>query len=135
MNNKKKNDTIDSSSEASTASQTTEATLTPRRAAKRVIAPLKQAQKSSLYVTSTEMILNDAKCIIAAELARYRDKAIKGISLDLKEARVVSNYLSELTKLQKEEREQARSEDLSNLSDDELLQLASQVLNTNKLIE
>ena len=114
----------------------TEPTLQPKRAAKRVIIPnATSPDRKTHSLASTDMLLNDAKLIIQAEIARYRDKAVRGISLDLKEARVVSNYLSELTKLQKEEREQARSEDLSNLSDEELLQLASQVLNTNKLIE
>lgn len=105
--------------------------LQPKRAARRIVIPSK-ATARSFSIQSTDTLLNDAKMIAAAELARYRDKVIKGIHLDLKESRVIQGYISELTKLQKEEREQARAEDLSNLSDDELLQLASQVLGTAK---
>lgn len=74
--------------------------------------------------------------IIAAELSKYRSKALKGVSLDLKEARVVQGYLDSLTRLQKEEREHARAQDLSSLTDEDLLQLASQVFGkSSKLIE
>ena len=103
--------------------------LSPRRPAKRVIVPLKdQSAISTHSILSTDLLLNDAKLIIASELARYRSKAVRGISLDLKEARVVQGYLAELTKLSREEREDARAQDLSNLSDEELLQMAKQVL-------
>lgn len=98
---------------------------------KKLIIP-KRNEKQITVVNDTENLLNDAKMIIAAELARYRGKAMKGVSLDLKEARVVQGYLDSLTKLQKEEREQARSQDLSNLNDDELMQLAQQVLGSSK---
>ena len=83
-------------------------------------------------INSTDDLLNDAKMIIAAELAKYRSKASKGVSLDLKEARVVQGYLDSLTKLQREEREQARASDLSALSNEELLQLASDVFGKTK---
>ena len=98
---------------------------------KRIIVPKRDEPKISV-VNDTENLLNDAKMIIAAELARYRGKAMKGVSLDLKEARVVQGYLDSLTKLQKEEREHARSQDLSNLSDEELVQLAQQLLGSQK---
>lgn len=98
---------------------------------KKLIIP-KRNESQVTVVNDTENLLNDAKMIIAAELARYRGKAMQGISLDLKEARVVQGYLDSLTKLQKEEREQARSQDLSNLNDEELMQLAQQVLGSSK---
>ena len=98
---------------------------------KRIIIP-KRDEPSITVVNDTENLLNDAKMIIAAELARYRGKAMKGVSLDLKEARVVQGYLDSLTKLQKEEREHSRSQDLSNLSDEELVQLAQQLLGSKK---
>jgi len=103
-----------------------------RKPARRIIIPKKNEPVSTLMVQSTDLLIDDAKLIIAAELARYRQKASRGISLDLKEARVVTGYIAELTKLQREEREQARSEDLSNLTDDELLQVAAQVLGKTK---
>jgi len=97
---------------------------------RRIILP--RAKESITVVNNTDALLNDAKMIIAAELAKYRSKALKGVSLDLKEARVVQGYLDSLTKLQKEEREHSRAQDLSNLSDEELMQLAAQVLGSTK---
>ena len=93
---------------------------------RRIILPKREESKISI-VNSTDSLLNDAKMIIAAELAKYRSKSVKGINLDLKEARVVQGYLDSLTKLQREEREQARASDLSNLSNEELMQLAGEV--------
>ncbi len=98
---------------------------------KRIVVPKRNESKISV-INDTENLLNDAKMIIAAELARYRGKAMKGVSLDLKEARVVQGYLDSLTKLQKEEREHARAQDLSNLNDEELMQIAQQVLGSTK---
>lgn len=109
--------------------------LKPKRAAKRTIVTVKdKLSAASTLSASTDLLLDDAKIIIAAELARYRQKVLKGISLDLKESRVIQGYLSELTKLQREEREEARAADLSNLTDEEMLQLAQQVL-TKKITE
>lgn len=99
---------------------------------RKLILPPSAKKPEVSVVNDTENLLNDAKMIIAAELARYRGKAMKGVSLDLKEARVVQGYLDSLTKLQKEEREHARSQDLSNLSDEELVQLAQQLLGSQK---
>lgn len=100
----------------------------PSTAQKRRIVLPKREESKVQVINDTDLLLNDAKVIIAAELAHYRSKASRGISLDLKEARVIQGYLDSLTKLQKEEREQARAEDLSNLSDEELMQLAAKVL-------
>lgn len=80
----------------------------------------------------TEHLIQDAKIILAQELAHYRQKVTKGVNLDLKEARVVTNYLDTLTKLQRAEIEAARAEDLSNLSTEELHQLAVEVLKDSK---
>lgn len=109
--------------------------LKPKRPAKRTIVTVKdKLGAANTLSNSTDLLLDDAKLIIAAELARYRDKALRGVSLDLKEARVVQGYLSELTKLQREEREEARAADLSNLTDEEMMQLATQILG-KKLID
>jgi hypothetical protein len=79
-------------------------------------------------IPAVDILVNDAKAIICSELARYRTKSERGVTLDLKEARVIQGYLETLIKLQREEREQARSDDLSNLTNEELLELASKVL-------
>jgi len=76
-------------------------------------------------------LLHDAKAIIGAELAHYRSKAVRGVTLDPKEARIVQGYLESLVKIQREEREISETQDLSTLSDVELLHLAKRVLAAN----
>lgn len=97
---------------------------------KRIIihpAKSKQTVESHDFIPATDLLLHDAKCIISGELSRYRAKVQKGLSLDLKEARVIQGYLDALVRLQKEERDASRAQDLSNLSDEELLALAQSV--------
>jgi len=53
------------------------------------------------------------------------------VTLDPKEARIVQGYLESLVKIQREEREIADAQDLSALSDVELMRLAKRVLNNN----
>jgi len=101
---------------------------------KRIILPPKKRQISldnSSIIPATELLLHDAKAIIGAELAHYRSKAVRGVTLDPKEARIVQGYLESLVKIQREEREVSETQDLSNLSDTELLHLAKRVLAAN----
>ena len=101
---------------------------------KRILLPPKKRSVElthSTIVPATELLLHDAKAIIGAELAHYRSKAVRGVTLDPKEARIVQGYLESLVKIQREEREIADTQDLSTLSDVELLHLAKRVLETN----
>jgi hypothetical protein len=101
---------------------------------KRIILPPKKRTvtlDNSSIIPATELLLHDAKAIIGAELAHYRSKAVRGVTLDPKEARIVQGYLESLVKIQREEREVAGTQDLSTLSDVELLHLAKRVLETN----
>ena len=101
---------------------------------KRIILPPKKRQvtlEHSSIIPATELLLHDAKAIIGAELAHYRSKAVRGVTLDPKEARIVQGFLESLVKIQKEEREIAETQDLSTLSDTELLHLAKRVLEAN----
>ena len=101
---------------------------------KRIILPPKKRSvtlESSSIIPATELLLHDAKAIIGAELAHYRSKAVRGVTLDPKEARIVQGYLESLVKIQKEEREIAETQDLSSLSDTELMHLAKRVLENN----
>ena len=101
---------------------------------RRVVLPPKKRTVSlehSSIIPATELLLHDAKAIIGAELAHYRSKAVRGVTLDPKEARIVQGYLESLVKIQREEREMASSQDLSTLSDVELLHLAKRVLEAN----
>ena len=101
---------------------------------RRIILPPKKRKVSletSSIIPATELLLHDAKAIIGAELAHYRSKAVRGVTLDPKEARIVQGYLESLVKIQREEREVSETQDLSNLSDTELLHLAKRVLAAN----
>ena len=101
---------------------------------KRIILPPKKRSvtlESSSIIPATELLLHDAKAIIGAELAHYRSKAVRGVTLDPKEARIVQGYLESLVKIQREEREIAETQDLSALSDTELMHLAKRVLESN----
>jgi len=101
---------------------------------KRILLPPKKRTISldnSSIIPATELLLHDAKAIIGAELAHYRSKAVRGVTLDPKEARIVQGYLESLVKIQREEREIADTQDLSTLSDVELLHLAKKVLEAN----
>jgi len=87
---------------------------------------------SVTVIPSIETLMNDALSIIGSELASYKRKTKSGITLELKEARSVQGYMDTLIKLSKENREQIRAEDLSNLSDEELKQLATKLLTESK---
>ena len=100
----------------------------------RIILPPKKRTvnlENSSIIPATELLLHDAKAIIGAELAHYRSKAVRGVTLDPREARIVQGYLESLVKIQREEREIADTQDLSTLSDMELLHLAKRVLEVN----
>jgi hypothetical protein len=97
---------------------------------RRIVLPKKYNQiedKDVVMVPKLESLMTDALSIIGAELAHYRSKSGRGVTLDLKEARVIQAYMDSLVKMSKEAREQARAEDLSDLSNEELLQLATEL--------
>jgi hypothetical protein len=101
---------------------------------RRIILPSKKKKvtlETSSIIPATELLLHDAKAIIGAELAHYRSKAVRGVTLDPKEARIVQGYLESLVKIQREEREISEAQDLSALSDSELMHLAKRVLSNN----
>ena len=107
-----------------------------RKEPKRIILPPKKRTvtlETSSIIPATELLLHDAKAIIGAELAHYRSKAVRGVTLDPKEARIVQGYLESLVKIQREGREIADTQDLSTLSDVELLRLAKRVLESNNI--
>lgn len=100
---------------------------TPGKRRIRLPSKYESEQVTPVVISSNEKLLDDAKAIISAELSRYLSKARRGATLDLKEARAVQGYMETLVKLQREEREAARAEDLTDLSDEELAQLAKQL--------
>jgi hypothetical protein len=74
-----------------------------------------------IKVPAVENMLDDALTVIALELAKYKRNVHVGRSLDLKEARVLQGYVKALVELSKENRERAKDEDGSELSDVELM--------------
>lgn len=89
-------------------------------------------QSSVTVVPKVETLLSDALVVIGTELARFRAKVQRGASLDLKEGRAVRDYVEAIVKLSKETRESARAEDLSTLTNEELLQLATSLLSNKQ---
>lgn len=73
-------------------------------------------------------LLHDSLRIIAKELDRYRTITENEKPLAAPEARVVQGYMDTLIKLSKEARERARDQDLSELTDEEVLKLASKYI-------
>ncbi len=98
---------------------------------RRIIVPSHKPQDNVTVVPQLDALMNDALSIIGAELAQYRSKTKRGVTLDLKEARAVQGYLDTMVKLSKEHREAARAADLADLTDEELLQLATQLAKSN----
>lgn len=95
-----------------------------------IVKPQIDASQVSV-VPKIESLLSDAIVIMGTELARYRAKVQRGSSLDLKESRCVREMVEAILKVNKEHREAARQQDLSNLTNEELLQLATEMLSAN----
>jgi hypothetical protein len=93
------------------------------------------SMKDTVLVPDVQSAMTNAVTIIANELARYCSKTTRGVTLDLKEARIVKEYIAALVSLSKEAREAAKQEDLSNLTNEEILELAQKVLLTSKTQE
>jgi len=79
-------------------------------------------------IASTEGLISDAIIVIASEIGKFRTKTANGRSLDLAEARVLQGYIKSLIELSRENREREKDEDLSKLSTEQLLQLATAAL-------
>lgn len=112
---------------------------TRERRRKKVSLPPKKFNQTDLdsvtVVPTLDQLLNDALSIIGSQLTGFRTKTARGVTLDPKEARIVTNYLDALTRASKESREQARAEDLKDLTDEELVQLAAQLAKTKRVTE
>ena len=105
------------------------------REKRRIVLPTKKQQLTSSdvqVVPKAEALMNDSYSIIQTELAYYRDKVQRGSVLSMKEARIVQNYLETLIKLSREQREQERHDDLSDLTDAQLMKLAAEMIEEQK---
>jgi ribosomal protein L17 len=84
-----------------------------------------------ITIAPLDKLLADAMNIIGAELEVYRIKTGSGKALDVREAKAIQGYVDTLVKLSKEAREQMRSQDLAALTNEELLQLATELVTKN----
>lgn len=99
--------------------------MSEKRTNKRITVPQKRAQVSesnTILMPSARNLLDDALSIIGNDLVRYKFKTNKGHTLDLAEARVIQGHIKALVELSKEDRERSRSEDLNDLSNEQILE-------------
>lgn len=89
---------------------------------RRIIKPSRGSVSSVIVVPSVEALTSDAKAIIGKQMTLLRHKSDKGLTLDLKEARMLTSYLDSLVRLLREERESAKHEDLSKYTVEELFE-------------
>lgn len=94
---------------------------------KKVIVP---GKASVLLVPGVEGLLGDAMRVIEIELTRYHHRLNKGDSLTAEQARTLQGYIRSLVELSKEARERAanQADDLSKMSDEQLLELVQSML-------
>lgn len=100
----------------------------------RKIIPFQLNAKDVTIVPPLEKLIDDAAFVIGGEMARFRQKMANGIHIDPQQWKIFKDLVDSLIKLNKEARESARAEDLSKLSNEELLDLATKIL-INKQIE
>jgi hypothetical protein len=97
---------------------------------RRIIVPKAKVEQSNIVLMpNVQSLLSDALMVIQTEVARFSGKARKGVSLDLREARVLQGYIKALVELSKEAREREKNSDLGDLSPEELLALAQELIN------
>lgn len=70
-------------------------------------------------------LIADAMSILELELIRFKNKVQQGRSLLPDESRILNGYIKALTELAREDREQQKGTDLSNMSTEEIIQLLS----------
>lgn len=98
---------------------------------RRIIMPptkVKLTMQDTILVPDIGSAMSNGITIIANELAHYCSKTARGVSLDLKEARAVREYIAALVMLSKEAREAAKADDLSSMSNEDLLALATKLV-------
>lgn len=102
--------------------------MSEQKKPKRIIVPTKRGDITDPVVVPTvDALITDGLSIIGGELAQLRAKIKRGVTLSKNESVALRGYLDSLVKLSKEMREQARSEDLTNMSDEELLKMLAEV--------
>ena len=72
-------------------------------------------------------MVSDALQVISTEILQFKAKVNKGTHLTTNEARVLQGYIKSLVEISRETRERDDSNDLANVSDEELLKLIEKV--------
>ncbi len=84
-------------------------------------------------IPTIDALLDTALGVLQNEIHVFKHKTDTGIQLDKDESGTLTKYVDALVKLSRENREQARSEELSELSNEELAELANSIIETKKL--
>ena len=79
-------------------------------------------------VPTLEQLVNDATSLIAFEFTRFREKQMLGAALDARDHKSIADLIGALCRMSKESRETVRAQDLSNLTDEELLEMVSKMV-------
>lgn len=85
------------------------------------------------HIPTIDALLDTALGVLQNEIHVFKHKTDTGIPLDKDEAGTLTKYVDALVKLSRENREQAKSEELAQLSDQELAELANSIIDTKKL--
>lgn len=96
--------------------------------------PLPHPQFNSdniVALPSVERLISDALSVISSDIVRFKKKVSADRSLELGEARVLQGHIRALVELSREAREREKTKDLSNMSDEELLE-AIKIITANK---
>jgi hypothetical protein len=86
-------------------------------------------------VPAIDQLTSEIKLLIANEVAKYAAKSFANpLPLDNKATKAIRDLTESLCKLTREAREQARSEDLSSLSNEELVELALKLAHNKETV-
>lgn len=95
---------------------------------RRHLTVVKSHSKLSL-VPTIENVMNDAISLLAKEVAEMQSKYTRpGMSMDIRDATKLSKYVKALVELSREERAREQADDLSKMSNDQLIEMAAQHL-------
>jgi hypothetical protein len=92
-------------------------------------------RKNITVLDDTDAVLQDALSILNSQILKFRIKVNKGQDLKLDETRMLCSMIKSLVEVSKETRERSKSDDLSNLTDAELLKLLEDKVNSHKVEE
>lgn len=96
--------------------------------------PERRIPLNAVVVPSLETLLSDTLVVLGSELTHLRSKTKSGAKLDGAETKQFQLYVDSLVKIAREARETSKKadEDLSKISDDDLIELVNKILNDRK---